>query len=216
MKIYKIFFPVYNKLRYYLRLKKRIKGSNNILSFYNIFISKSTLNISGNKNSVFIAKSSKIGDLSINILGNNNKLEIEKNCIIKGGCLWLEGENCHLRIGHNTTIEAAHIAVTENNGKILIGDDCMLSNNIEIRNGDSHSIIDIETSKRINQAENVIIGNHVWVGSGTTILKGVTINDNSIVGTGSIVTNSCLENSIIAGIPAKVVKQNITWKRERI
>ena len=108
------------------------------------------------------------------------------------------------------------MAITENNHKIIIGEDCMFSNAIEIRTGDSHSVIDNTTNSRINLSKDVFIGNHVWLGSGAKILKGVVIEDNSIVATQSVVTNLVPSNSIVAGIPAKVIRQNINWMRERI
>jgi len=92
----------------------------------------------------------------------------------------------------------------------------MLAYDIEIRTGDSHSIIDLNTHNRINYAQNVKIGNHVWLCADVKILKGVTIGKNSIIGTGSIVTKSIPDNCIAAGIPAKVIHNNVTWKRPRI
>lgn len=92
----------------------------------------------------------------------------------------------------------------------------MFSYNIELRTGDSHSIIDLETNKRINFAEDIVIGNYVWIGAHCIILKGVEIGDNCIVGTNSIITKSICQNSLSVGIPAKIVKRNVTWKKERI
>ena len=92
----------------------------------------------------------------------------------------------------------------------------MFSSLIEFRTGDSHSIIDVVSKKRINYAQDVIIGNHVWIGAHSKILKGVTIGDNSIIGTNSLVTKNILKNSIAAGIPAKVLKSNVDWLRARI
>jgi len=108
------------------------------------------------------------------------------------------------------------LAITENNSKLTIGEDCMFSKNIEVRTGDSHSIIDLETGQRINPAKDVHIGNHVWVGAHAKILKGVSIADHAIIATGAIVTNNIPANCIASGVPAKVIKENITWKRERV
>ena len=64
----------------------------------------------------------------------------------------------------------------------------MFSNNITFRNGDSHSIIDIVNEKRINYAKNIHIGNKVWIGENSYILKGAEIQNESIVATNSVVT----------------------------
>ena len=53
----------------------------------------------------------------------------------------------------------------------------------------------------------VIFGKSVWIGSNATILPGVTIGDNSVVAAGAVVTKDVPENTVVAGVPAKVVKK---------
>ena len=113
-------------------------------------------------------------------------------------------------------LKRGHLAVTEPGSVLEIHKDCMLANHIEIRTGDSHSIIDVATGKRINNASNVTIQDHVWVGAHAKILKGVTIGHNSIIGTGAIVTCDIPPHVVAAGVPAKVVKNGIDWRRQRI
>lgn len=98
---------------------------------------------------------------------------------------------------------------------ILIGDDCMFSHDIAFRTTDSHSIIDAH-GKRQNKAKDIVIGKHVWIGLECLILKGCTIPDNCIVGAKSLVSASLeiKENSIVAGNPARVIKENINWCRD--
>jgi len=109
-----------------------------------------------------------------------------------------------------------HIAVTEPGSKVSIGEECMFANDIDLRCGDSHSILDAASGERINFAEDIAIGRHVWVASHVIILKGVSIGADSVVAAGSIVTKSCEPGSLLAGNPAKALKTGITWKRERI
>lgn len=87
----------------------------------------------------------------------------------------------------------------------------MFSANISIRVGDSHSITDLE-GKRVNPSRDVKIGNHVWIGNTVLITKGVEIKEDSIVGTGSVVTRKFVEtNVVIAGNPAQIVKRDVSW-----
>ena len=58
----------------------------------------------------------------------------------------------------------------------------------------------------------ISIGNHVWIGAGATILKGVTIGDNAIIGAGSVVTKDVPPNTIVAGNPAHIIRQRIEWR----
>ena len=92
----------------------------------------------------------------------------------------------------------------------------MLSYDIEIRNTDSHKIYDKNTNQRINEGKSINIGNHVWLGMRAIILKGVNIEDNSIVAAGSIVTKDVKANTIVSGNPVKQIKDNIYWTREEV
>ncbi len=58
----------------------------------------------------------------------------------------------------------------------------------------------------------VRIGNHVWIGMNVLILKGVTINDGAIIAAGSVVTRDVPANCLAAGVPAYVIKENVTWE----
>lgn len=53
----------------------------------------------------------------------------------------------------------------------------------------------------------IIIGTNVWIGASVTVLPGVTIGDNAIVGAGSVVTKDVPANTIVAGVPAKAIKR---------
>ena len=67
-----------------------------------------------------------------------------------------------------------------------------------------------ETNKVLNPSKDIVLGKHVWIAQNVTILKGCHIGDDSVIGFGSIVTTSCNQGSVIAGIPTKVVKEGIT------
>jgi acetyltransferase-like isoleucine patch superfamily enzyme len=53
----------------------------------------------------------------------------------------------------------------------------------------------------------VRVGNNVWIGYGACILRGVTVGDNSIIGTNSVVTKDVPPNSVVAGVPARVIRK---------
>jgi acetyltransferase-like isoleucine patch superfamily enzyme len=193
---------------------KKIVGLNNQI-INDGHVNNSKFDIVGNNNKIVIKNSSSINNVLFFIRGDNHLIEIDQNCYIGGGDFWMEDKNCAIIIHYGTTIESAHLAVTEPHSRIEIHDDCMLAKNIEIRTGDSHSIIDANTGQKINPAKNVILQSHVWVGAHVKILKGVTISSNSVIGTSSVVTNNIPANCIAAGIPAKVIKTGTNWKRDR-
>jgi acetyltransferase-like isoleucine patch superfamily enzyme len=94
-----------------------------------------------------------------------------------------------------------------------LGENCLLSNEIDIRSGDGHAIYNSD-KKRLNPDKDINIGNHGWIGKRVMILKGVSIAEGCIVGAGSLVNKQFLEKKcVIAGNPAKVIKHEIAWKR---
>ena len=56
------------------------------------------------------------------------------------------------------------------------------------------------------------IGNKVWIATGAMILPGITIGDGAIVAAGAVVTQDVAARCMVAGVPAKVVKENVEWK----
>ena len=193
---------------------KSVNGENNTITNKGN-INKVTFDIIGNNNVILIGKGSSINNALIYIRGNHHQIIIGDNCYFGEGELWLEDHHCQLVIKDNTTVERGHLAVTEPYSKLEIGEDCMLAKFVEIRTGDSHSIVDQATGERINKAANVVLEDHVWVGAHAKILKGVTIGHHSVIGTTSVVSRDVPPHSIAAGIPAKVIRSGIDWKRER-
>ncbi len=73
--------------------------------------------------------------------------------------------------------------------EITIGDDCMLAGDIVFRPNDMHAIFDA-SGTIINGSKPIVVGDHVWIGQRSTILKGVTIGSGCVVGSGAVVTKS--------------------------
>ena len=148
-------------------------------------------------------------------LGYDNEVVLKANSYVSSAELWVENNGCHLEIGVCTFVgHHSHLACTEDGSRLIVGGDGMISSYVQIRTGDSHSIVDME-GHRINQAQSVMIGNHCWIGEGAKVMKGVTLEGDDVVSTGAIVTKSFGKNVLLGGIPAKVLKENINWKSER-
>jgi len=198
-------------------LTKTISGFGNVISYKNSILTSVVFNIQGNRNIVQIEDAALLEGVTFSIHGDDHKILIGRNCSFgHGSSLYLEDCKGTITIGENSTFEKVHIASTEPGSKIAIGSDCMLAKDIDIRTGDSHSIVSVSTGQRLNYAEDVIVGNHVWIAAHCVLLKGVHISDDSIVATGSIVTRKFdRKNIVIAGNPAIVVKEGINWTRQR-
>lgn len=166
--------------------------------------------ISGNNNKVIIGKNCLLTNTRIQIGGGNNQVIIEDNARFIGPCkIIIEGENSVLHIGNNAGIRGVEFNL--NGARIDVGELCMFSYGIILRNHDSHKIFDLNHTTILNPPKDIILGKHVWVGQDAKILKGCHIGDDSIIGLGAVVTKSCKAGSVMTGVPARVVKENITW-----
>ena len=90
---------------------------------------------------------------------------------------------------------------------ITIGDGCAISHDVTILDSDFHQIVGSE-----EDGIPVHIGNRVWIGSRCIIMKGVKIGDGAIIASGSIVTHDVPEESLVAGVPAKIIRTNVKWR----
>lgn len=167
-----------------------------------------TVSIKGNNNIVEIGSLCTLSNTSIAIMGDNNHLIIEDTARFLGPCTIVMQGNAMVRFGKNCGIRGVEICAKD--GSIDIGELVMTSYGIVIRNHDSHRVMDIEGNVT-NSPRDIVIGKHVWVCQNSSILKGCNIGDDSIVAYGAVATKGCPPNSIIAGNPGKIVKQNIIW-----
>ncbi|MEY2541182.1 MAG: hypothetical protein QOI22_784 [Verrucomicrobiota bacterium] len=144
---------------------------------------------------------------------------IGKHVSCYAGCSFAIGEKGHCTIGDFTLVNGALIMAED---KIDIGSHCLISWNVGIADSDFHPLA---PAQRLIDAQAlapffkdrpprpelktapVIIQDNVWIGMNATILKGVTIGENSVVAAGAVVTKSVPPNTVVAGNPAIAVKQ---------
>jgi len=191
-------------------------GTNNRISADAALMQRCRINFRGDRNELVFLPGASVKDCQIEVIGDDHRLMIGENVVLTQSILWFEDHDCLISIGRGTTMQRnGHIAVTEPGRKIEIGENCMFSFDVDIRNGDSHSILDAATGKRVNWAKNIRIGDHVWLGAYSQILGGADIAKNAIIGIRSLVKGSIPSGVIAAGIPAKVVKEGFTWDSKR-
>ena len=185
-----------------------IKGINNQIEI-KCKIKKGRIDVLGSNNYVSIPESCRFNNAQITISGENNRLIIEEDVRLFGPCkIILEGD-ATLILGRKAGVRGVNFFLKE--GKTIVGELCMFSYGIKIRNHDSHKIFLNGDTIPCNPPADISIGRHVWICQDATILKGVSIGEDSIVGLGSVVTKSCPANSIVAGVPARIVRSGIHW-----
>ncbi len=150
-----------------------------------------------NLNNVKLGKDVKIFDF-VNLYGcsidDNSKIgtfvEIQKNASV--------GKNCKIS-SHTFICEGVHIG-----DSVFVGHNVTFINDKYPRSANPDGSIQTESDWTVVET---FVKNGASIGSSSTILCGVTIGENSIVGAGAVVTKDVPPNTIVAGVPAKVIKK---------
>jgi acetyltransferase-like isoleucine patch superfamily enzyme len=124
----------------------------------------------------------------------SNLIGINRPCIVS-----TLKEGAEIRIGANCGFSGTVIGCAT---RIEIGDYVMCGANTLINDTDWHT-----DDPRTGPDAPVIIGSGVWLGVNVTVMKGVTIGENTLVAAGSVVTKSLPANVVAGGVPAKILKQ---------
>lgn len=107
----------------------------------------------------------------------------------------------NMAIGKNVFINAG--CKFQDQGGITIGDGALIGHNAVLATLNH----DMNPEKRANlHPAPIIIGKNVWIGANVTVLPGVTIGDGAIVAAGAVVTKNVAANTIVGGVPAKLIK----------
>jgi acetyltransferase-like isoleucine patch superfamily enzyme len=145
-----------------------------------------------------------VGPRSVFQIGPNGRVEL-------GRWSWLghgSKVRCHeglVSIGAKTVFgQECTISAYQH---VSIGRECVIADRVMMIDFD-HGIVDVERPIRFQgiYKRDVRIGNNVWVGYGACILRGVTIGDNAVIGTNSVVTRDVPANAVVGGVPAKVIR----------
>lgn len=93
--------------------------------------------------------------------------------------------------------------------QISIGNNTDIAAGVLIQDYDGHVLL---PNTRETSALPISIGNNVWIGANSVILKGVTIGEGAVVAAGSIVTKDVPPKCLVGGVPAKIIRENIEWE----
>ena len=149
--------------------------------------------------------------ITILLGGGNNILRVGKN-VTAAHLLIVFGNNGSCNIGDDTEIIGAEFYIAY--GGIQIGKDCLFSTQVVLRTHDGHHIFDANTHQRVNYPKDIEIGDHVWIGFRVILLGGAKIGTGSLVGAGAITSGQFGEHIVIAGMPARAIRENVCWSRD--
>ncbi len=144
------------------------------------------------------------------IEGNNNQLLIGNNCKLGHLIIEILGDNCIIKIGDKVKNTGPGKWSCRERGTVLsIGSRSLIATGVTILTSDGHDIY--FNNERSNHASNIIIGEHVWIGQETILLKGSNIGDGCVIGARSMVTKPIPPHKIAAGSPCKIIKDGVEW-----
>lgn len=107
----------------------------------------------------------------------------------------------NIKVGEDVFINACcHF---QDYGGVTIGDGCQIGHNVVFATL-NHGLA--PEDRKSTYPSPIVLGNNVWVGSNATILQGVTIGDNAVIAAGAVVTKDVAANTVVGGVPAKIIK----------
>lgn len=130
---------------------------------------------------------------------NSNLIGVNRKCIVS-----THSNSAIITIGNNCGFSGTVIGAKEN---IRIGDNVLCGANTLITDFDWHCIEPDKRRSSSGDSKPIRIGDNVFIGYGSVILKGVTIGDNTVIGANSVVTKSIQDNVVAGGNPCKVIKR---------
>lgn len=157
-------------------------------------------------------------------LGRGLELKIEPRGQVRfGRFVWIGDETkirCHegvVEIGEKTVMgQECTISAYQ---RVRIGEQCVIADRAMFIDFD-HGVVEVERPIRLQgiYKRDVEVGNNVWIGYGACILRGVSVGDNSIIGTNAVVTKDVPANAIVGGVPARIIRmreapQGLRWER---
>ena len=139
------------------------------------------------------------------ISGYLKNISFGNNCCIDERVRISVNKEGRITIGNNTLI-SANVNINSGVGKITIGNNTMIAANSYIINND-HNVFDTLSVKNSGHiTKDIYIGDNCWIGANCVILKGITIGEGAIIGAGSVVTNNIKPYSINFGVPCRFSK----------
>ena len=192
-------------------MHNRVHGRNGLnLLWKGVVVINTRICNKGKNNRLSIGAGTWIEDCTFHFSGDNNVVEIVDDCAMHGLEVWIS-DGSRISIGNQTYFNGhSHIACHESTF-VDIGEKCIFADRVTLRTGDSHSVLDVD-GKRTNPSRSIVVGKHVWVAQQVIILKGSSIADDSVVGSGTVIAGQAFPvGSKIVGNPARILKEHINW-----
>jgi len=176
-------------------------------------LSESAILFKGKNNRLLVGKNVVFKGVKIQFLGSDALIEIADGCHLRGELI--VGQSALISIGASTRFNKPCIMRATGRRSIRMGEGCLMAN-VRFDTADALPVFDVKTKKLINPAEDVLIGDRVWIAENALVLKGSVIGHDSVIGAGAVVEGSIPAHVVAAGSPIRVVREGITWDEKRL
>lgn len=173
-----------------------------------------TINFGSHDCRVVVDDSARLENVVISMFAPNGLIEIGADSAIKG--YFRTGLDSNIRIGQRLSMTAGGNFSSSECTSVTIGNDCLFAPNVDIRSDHAHPIFDRSTGERTNVSSSVEIGHQVWLAPQVVVLPGARVGRGCVVGYRAVVNSNIPEHCIAAGIPARVVRDNIVWDKAHV
>jgi len=145
-------------------------------------------------------------------VGPQVKLEIAPGArLVLGRWSWI-GHGCKIRVHEGEvrvgakTVLGQECTISAYQG-VALGRECVVADRVMLIDFD-HGTVEVDRPVRLQgiYKREVAVGHNVWIGYGACILRGVHVGNNAIIGTNSVVTRAVPENTVVGGVPARVIR----------
>lgn len=155
-----------------------------------------------------------VGERQVKRSHLETRILLEENSTLKVSGRFSVGAGSYIRVLPDSKLIIKGKGFMNENVQITCGDTveigkgCFIARDAVIRSYDAHMVL----KEGYSVSAPIKIGDHVWIGQGAMILKGVTVGEGAVIAAGAVVTRDVPAHTVVAGVPAKVIDENIAWK----
>lgn len=202
------------KLRWWRMLRNARNGHIQVIVYRGAIVDNAKSSTIEGKGRIFIGKSwSKYDPFNtLFVLREKAKLILDGQFDIYANSTIYVNEGAVLHLGSGYCNSRCNISIFDS---LTIGNRVFIAEGVTIRDSDDHQLISLserQECQKKGMTAPICIEDDVWIGMNATILKGVTIGKGAVVAAGAVVTKDVAPYTLVAGVPAKVIREQISWR----
>ena len=179
-------------------------------------LTNSLISFHGKNNILYCERDVNIVNSNIRFLGDNSLVYLSSSKSVYPLSLQIFN-NSLFYIGKDSMLSPTLSVNVQEQKHVVIGDECVIGSNVDIKTSDPHVIYDSNTKKRINHSKRVYIGDHVLLGQMTYVTRGTLIGSGSILDNNTYAMNVHLKsNNLYCGNPVKLLKNGVFFTNDYV